>query len=233
MQHRYNLPIITRRHLRPGPRRSRHPAPGRIRPTAPTSSTWQPTPTRASRRSRPPSCGFAPPHRSRVPRPRRTASRIPASATIGKPWTTVFALVGELVVLVAEYKHGADAISLVPPSGIPRSGETMDECAAREYLEETGFTVEGLEALAPNGLAVASRNSSIRYYPYIARIPEDSDRQPARLDDTEHIRAVLMPLGDWLELLAAGEVLDDCAYSATFLGLTRLGWPAEATLTLQ
>jgi 8-oxo-dGTP pyrophosphatase MutT (NUDIX family) len=153
--------------------------------------------------------------------------------TIGKPWTTVFALVGELVVLVAEYKHGADAISLVPPSGIPRSGETMDECAAREYLEETGFTVEGLEALAPNGLAVASRNSSIRYYPYIARIPEDSDRQPARLDDTEHIRAVLMPLGDWLELLAAGEVLDDCAYSATFLGLTRLGWPAEATLTLQ
>jgi 8-oxo-dGTP pyrophosphatase MutT (NUDIX family) len=57
------------------------------------------------------------------------------------------------VVMVRQYRHGADRITLETPGGLVDSGETPVEAAAREMLEETGYRaseIASLGAVSPN-----------------------------------------------------------------------------------
>ncbi len=56
-------------------------------------------------------------------------------------WANVVALTpDDEVVLVAQYRHGLDAVTLEIPGGVLDPGEDGDVCAARELAEETGYT---------------------------------------------------------------------------------------------
>ena len=57
------------------------------------------------------------------------------------PWTNVVALTpDERVVLVEQYRHGLDALTLEVPGGVLEPGEDPAAAAARELAEETGYT---------------------------------------------------------------------------------------------
>jgi 8-oxo-dGTP pyrophosphatase MutT (NUDIX family) len=163
----------------------------------------------------------------------RTPAGQPFTAfrSLGKSWATTFVLLPNpdgsddpLVVLVGEYKHGIDAVSLVPPSGVmSRADQSMDDVAAREFEEETGLALVRVISLAPAGRAVSSRQSDAKYYPYLGIAAEPVVRGPSKLDDNEDLTVVLMPLSEWMRFIGPfGEVADDCAVSVTMLALMHL-----------
>ena len=57
------------------------------------------------------------------------------------PWTNVVARTpDDRLVLVEQYRHGLDAVTLEVPGGVLEPGEDPAAAAARELVEETGFT---------------------------------------------------------------------------------------------
>lgn len=58
-------------------------------------------------------------------------------------WVNIFAITSEhTIVLIRQYRHGTDAITLEVPGGGIDHTETPMEAAQRELREETGFTAE-------------------------------------------------------------------------------------------
>lgn len=148
-----------------------------------------------------------------------------AFRTVMKDWATTFCLLpGDLVVLVGEWKHGANVISLVPPSGVPskKDNNSMEACALREFIEETGITIARVQPLSVNGLPIASRGLTSRYFPFLGRSIVYTIGTPS-LDKNETLQPLLMPLTEWLKLIETGMVQEECAVSVTYLALRKLG----------
>ena len=75
------------------------------------------------------------------------------------------------VVMVRQYRHGADRVTLETPGGLVDSGESPVEAAAREMLEETGYRageITPLGAVNPNPALFGNR-----LHAFVAR---DSER---------------------------------------------------------
>lgn len=158
-----------------------------------------------------------------------------AFRSVGRDWTTVFSLLpGYLVPLVAEYKHGAEVISIVPPSGVPTKEELaqlnryqinviMAQCAEREYEEETGIRLKTLVPLGPDkGLPISSRQSTQRYFPFLGYPEEPIKVGSSKLDDNENLAVILMPISELLRYITREDVTEECLISMTFLALTQL-----------
>jgi len=153
---------------------------------------------------------------------------------VGKDWTTTFVLLpdpdnGEdLVTVVGEWKHGADAVTLVPPSGVlSKSDRTtlkpFETCARREFEEETGMELYEVVSLSENGIPISGRQSSVRFYPFVGKVKEPIVPKPSKLDGTEHLKLVLIPLSEWRKLIRVGKVSELCSVSVTYLALEYLG----------
>jgi ADP-ribose pyrophosphatase len=100
------------------------------------------------------------------------------------------------------------------PRGYAEAGESANQCAARELLEETGFTVspEALELLGyvrPDTGILRSRVAI-----YFARIPAGS---PQAKRDAEARSLVLVPMSDLTTTLLSGFIEDGFTLSALAL----------------
>lgn len=69
-------------------------------------------------------------------------------------WVNVVAITpDDRLVMVRQYRHGSDSITLEIPGGIVDDGESFIEAARRELLEETGYEAESfvqIGAVEPN-----------------------------------------------------------------------------------
>ena len=135
-------------------------------------------------------------------------------------WVNIIPLTREgEVVMIEQYRHGTDRITLEIPGGIIDPGDASPQHAAlREMHEETGYDsaeVVRLGRIDPNP-ALQSNHC----YSYLAMNAEA--RFAPRPDDEEEMRTVLIPLDDVPSLVSNGRISHALVVVAfQFLGLLR------------
>lgn len=135
-------------------------------------------------------------------------------------WANVLAITDdERVILVRQYRHGVRRVGLELPGGAVDAQEDPATALRREFLEETGCEPGDLVAtakLAPNPATHTNWAHS-----FLAtgcrRVAEP------RLDDTEDIEVVLVPLAEFEGLLLGGEIAQAMHFAAAMAGLRALG----------
>ncbi|MGV3541170.1 MAG: NUDIX hydrolase [Rufibacter sp.] len=125
------------------------------------------------------------------------------------------------VLFVRQYKHGAGKVFLELPAGsfFPDK-EVAQEAATRELLEETGAVLT--QPLIP--LAVLHDNpakDTNRLHLFLAQ--NVRVEHPQKLDITEEIEVVRVPLPQVLPKVVSGEICVSGSVALCFLALRQLG----------
>ena len=146
----------------------------------------------------------------RVFRVRRDMSRSPRDGrahdfyVIEAPdWINVIPVTtDERVVMIEQYRHGIEGVTLEIPGGMVDPGESPRETAAREMLEETGYAARELVALGSLHPNPAIQNN--RIHTFLARGAEF--RGAPVFAGTEQTVVRLVPLARVPSLIADGTI---------------------------
>lgn len=135
-------------------------------------------------------------------------------------WATVLALTKEQeVVLIRQYRHGAQKVIVELPGGtMDREDESPIAGARRELLEETGYTSDRfiqVGCVSPN-----PANQTNLIYSFLALDAKKVCDQ--HLDGTEEIEVFLKPLEEVIAMAKNGELLQSMQVSALFFTLAYL-----------
>lgn len=106
------------------------------------------------------------------------------------------------LVLVRQYRHGSQSVTLEIPGGMVDPGETPAEAAARELLEETGYRAErvvGVGSVNPNPALFGNRVHTF-VAPGVVRVAE------IRNEGAEETVVERVPLARLDEVLRRGGV---------------------------
>ena len=118
-------------------------------------------------------------------------------------WVNVVALTpDDCVVMVRQYRHGAERVTLETPGGMIDPGETPAQAAARELLEETGYAAEEIVPLG--GVNPNPALFSNRLHGFLARGARRV--REVRNESTEETHVELVPLARLRQEVRAGRV---------------------------
>ena len=106
------------------------------------------------------------------------------------------------VVMVRQFRHGSQTLTLEIPGGMIDAGETPAEAALRELLEETGYTAERAipaGAVNPNPALFGNRVHTF-VAPGVQKVAE------IRNEGAEETWVELVPVSEIPRLVRAGEI---------------------------
>lgn len=130
-----------------------------------------------------------------------------------RDWVNVIPLTDQNeVILIRQYRHGIGSITLEIPGGIVEAGDSPEESARRELLEETGYRDSGMILLGSVHTNPAFLNN--RCYTYLARdvFPSGDQNQ----DEKEDIEIVIRSLEDIPRLIRRGEITHSLVLAAFY-----------------
>lgn len=134
-------------------------------------------------------------------------------------WANVLAITkNNEAVLIRQYRHGVQEISLELPGGVVDAGEDPLEGARRELLEETGYgggKIIEIGRIYPNP---AIQQNTL--YCYLATDVEWMGEQ--NLDDSEEIEVELVPLNELIERVQQGKFRHALNVAVLFKALLHL-----------
>ncbi len=118
-------------------------------------------------------------------------------------WVNVVALTDDdELVLVEQFRHGVERITLEIAGGMVDPGETPRAAAERELLEETGYVAREWRQIGVIDPNPAIQNN--RTYTFLALGAEA--REEPSFDATEQCRTVLAPWSDTPRLVTEGHI---------------------------
>ncbi len=118
-------------------------------------------------------------------------------------WVNVIPLTSDgRVVLIEQYRHGTQEVSLEIPGGMIDAGESPAEAAARELLEETGYAAREVVHLGQTRPNPAIQDNWI--HTFLAR--DVVYRHEPEFDGTEQTIVRLVPLAEIPALIAGGTI---------------------------
>ena len=118
-------------------------------------------------------------------------------------WVNVVAVTDdEHVVLIEQFRHGTEEVTLEIPGGMVDDGEAPLPAGLRELREETGYgggDAEIIGVVAPNPALLNNRCHTVL-------VRGVSPQGPAELEGLEEIRTRLVPLPEVPELIRSGAI---------------------------
>ena len=106
------------------------------------------------------------------------------------------------VVMVKQFRHGDQSISLEIPGGMIDADEAADIAACRECWEETGYRPTALVSMGVLSPNPAIFNNRLHTYKGVVTEFEPTNYQSA----TEKTEVVLVPIADLAKLMLSGEI---------------------------
>lgn len=139
----------------------------------------------------------------------------------GNDFAMVFGLTNDdKVLLVRQYKHGAQDIVVELPAGlIDVSDDNPQGAVTRELREETGYVAENYTFLA--SLFVSSAKATTMAHLYLATgLVKVTNPKP---DSQEIIESFCVPLPQLIQMIEIGEIREVSSIATIFLALQKLG----------
>lgn len=134
-------------------------------------------------------------------------------------WANAIALTKEnKIVMVRQYRHAADIISLEVPGGVIEEGEDPELGVRRELLEETGYSFDSCELIAT--LYPNPATSTNRTFTYL--LTGGVKTQEQHLDEHEILNVEEYSIADVKKLLADNKIDQSLHAAALFYGLLKL-----------
>lgn len=134
-------------------------------------------------------------------------------------WVNAVAFTKEgKIILVRQYRHAADIISLEIPGGVIDEGETPEEAIKRELFEETGYTFESCTLLAT--LYPNPATSTNRTFTYLLRGGIKSGEQ--HLDEHEILNVEEYTIEEVKQFLADNKIAQALHVAGLHYGLARI-----------
>ena len=128
-------------------------------------------------------------------------------------WVNVIPLTRqEDIVLIRQYRHGIRRVTLEIPGGLVEQGDSPEETARKELLEETGYSASEMILMGSVHANPAFLNNLC--YTYLARnvTPSGGHEQ----DEKEDIEVVIKPFKEIPRLIREGEITHSLILAAFY-----------------
>lgn len=134
-------------------------------------------------------------------------------------WVNAIALtIDNKLILVRQYRHAADIISLEVPGGVIDGDESPENAIRRELLEETGYSFDSAELIATLYPNPATANNVT--YTFLLKGGMKTHEQ--HLDEHEILNVEKYTIAEVKQLLAENKIDQALHSAALFYGLMKL-----------